>query len=208
MKAFFIAAISLLISTIISGQTVTQSEHETAEQFVSRSMPENAQLTHKVLSVKWNNSFVIMAFFEQSYKLSQQDDPSQEEQFRIIATMFLQTALNQYRIIHIDSIDGEGSKPVIESAFFANTDKDPATELVLIVSWQQRHRDVNGTLYGTYVYDNLFKDAESRLTHLKKISEKLSGGCECEWSDGTHKKARFKTAADIRTELKHMGLKQ
>ena len=58
-----------------------------------------------------------MAFFEQSYKLSQQDDPSQEEQFRIIATMFWQTALNQYRIIHIDSIDGEGSKPVIESAF-------------------------------------------------------------------------------------------
>lgn len=208
MKYFVFASILLLITTLGYGQIATQNDNETIEQFATRMMPENSQLTHKTLNVKWNNTSVIMAFYEQSYRLSAEEDPAQEEQFRIIATIFIQTAINQYRKILIDTIDAEGSKPVIESAFFANADKDPAKELILIVSWKQQHRDVSGTLYATYIYDNLLNGTDTRLSPLKKLGEKLSGGCECEWSDGTHKKARFKTASDIRTELKHLGFKQ
>lgn len=208
MKHFVFASILQLITILGSGQIVTQNDNETIEQLATRMMPENSQLTHKTLNVKWNNTPVIMAFYEQSYKLSEEDDPAQEDQFRIIATIFIQTAINQYREILIDTIDAEGSMPVIESAFFANADKDPSKELIMIVSWQQQHRDVSGTLYATYIYDDLLKGMDAHLSPLKKQGEKLSGGCECEWSDGTHKKARFKTASDIRTELKHLGFKQ
>ncbi len=208
MKHFVFAPVLLLLTTFCSGQVVKQNDNETAEQFVTRMMPVNSILTHKVLTTKWNNTPVILAFYEQAYKLSEQDDPDQQNYFRIIATIFLQTESKHYRKMLIDTLDTEGSKPVIESVFFANADKDINKELIIIASWEQQHRDVNGTLYSTFVYDDLLTDAQMKLAFIKSISEKLSGGCECEWSDGTSKKAKFKNASDIKTELKRLGYRQ
>ncbi len=160
MKHFVFAPVLLLVTTLCSGQVVKQNDNETAEQFVTRMMPVNSILTHKVLSTKWNNTPVILAFYEQAYKLSE------------------------------------------------HADKDINKELIIIASWEQQHRDVNGTLYSTFVYDDLLTDAQMKLAFIKNISEKLSGGCECEWSDGTSKRAKFKNASDIKTELKRLGYRQ
>jgi len=208
VKHFVFVPILLLVATLCFGQVVSQKDNETAEQFVSRMMPANSVLTHKVLTTKWNNTPVILAFYEQGYKLSEQDNPSQQGYFRVIATIFIQTESKSYRKILIDTLDNEGSKPVIESVFFANADKDDNKELIILASWEQRHHDVNGTLYSTFVYDDLLTDPQMKLILNKNISEKLSGGCECEWSDGTSKKAKFKNASDIKTELQRLGYTQ
>lgn len=207
MKYFLLLSFLLLAAVSSYCQFEIQNENETAEQFATRMMPENSILVHKVLSVRWNSIPAIIAFYEQAYKLSKEDDPDQEEYARVIAEIFLNTESNHYKKIIIDTFDTEGSKPVIESAFFANADKDSKKELIIIVSWQQQHRDVSGILYATYIYDDAIKDSQMKLTFMERISEKLSGGCECEWSNGASKKAKYKNATEIKTALRHPGYK-
>jgi hypothetical protein len=45
------------------------------------------------------------------------------------------------------------------------------------------------------------------LKFLEEISKKLDGGCECNWRDGTNKKSKFKTASEVKKELKRLGFK-
>lgn len=204
---YFLLFVFMLFGISSYCQFEIQNENETAEQFAARMMPENSILVHKVLSVRWNDTPAIIAFYEQAYKLSPEDDPDQQQYARVIAEIFLNTESNHYRKVIIDTFDTEGSKPVIESAFFANADKDRKKELIIIASWEQQHRDVSGILYATYIYDDVIKDSQMKLTFMERISKKLSGGCKCEWSDGTRKKVKYKNATEIKTELKHLGYK-
>lgn len=196
----------LLLVTFCYGQSLKTND-ETTEHFAERLKPGNSKLTHKVLAIKWNATPVILAFYEQAYKFSLQEDPGQQEYSRIIATAFIQTDSNNYNRWLIDTIDSDGGDPVIESVFPANADQDKAKELIIIASWQQQHYDVSGTLYGTFVYDNLLTNAGQQLNFIKGLSEKLSGGCECDYRDGKSSRAKFKKAGEVRNALKNMGYK-
>ncbi len=59
--------------------------------------------------------------------------------------------------------------------FFANADTDSTRELIIIASWQQQHYDVNGKLYGTYVFDYNLSDTKLQWKLLASISSKLEG---------------------------------
>jgi len=84
--------------------------------------------------------------------------------------------------------------------------KDETKELIVICSWLQRHADDYGTLYGTFVFRApLPNTTPTKLTFLAGVSKQLDGGCDCEWSDGAKKKAKYKTAAEIKTALKKLG---
>jgi len=207
MRAYIIATTLLLSTTFSFAQVVNRLDDETAEQFAKRFTPENSVLTHTVIQTNWDLKPVIIAFYDQSYKLPVQNDPDQQEYRRIIATIFIKNKNQHYNKIIIDTIDSEGGDPKIESVFFANADKDLKKELIIISSWEQRHRDVNGTLYETSIYDNILNYDQGKLLLLKNLSRRLSGGCECDWNDGTHKTSKFKTAADIKEELKRLGYK-
>jgi len=207
MRPYIIATTLLLFSTFSFAQVVNRLSDETAEQFVKRFTPENSVLTHKVIKTTWDLKPAVIAFYDQTYKLPIKNDPDQQEFHRIIAAIFIKNNNQQYSKIIVDTIDSEGGDPKIESVFFANADKDLKKELVIISSWKQRHLDVNGTLYGTFIYDNISRNDQTKLSLLKNLSSRLSGGCECDWSDGTHKTAKFKTAADIKEELKRLGYK-
>jgi hypothetical protein len=90
--------------------------------------------------------------------------------------------------------------------FFANADKDETKELIVICSWLQRHADFSGTLYGTFVFRApLPNTTPTKLTFLEGVSKQLDGGCDCERSDGTKEKVKYKTAAEIKTALKKLG---
>ena len=206
MKHFLITITLLLFSTFSQGQYV-KSLNETAEQFATRVKPDHATLTHKVLAVQWNSTPVILAFYQQHFKFSPVDDPDQANYTRIIATAFVQTDSNHFNKLLIDTIDSDGGDPNIECVFFANADKDAAREIIIIASWQQQHYDVEGTLYSTYVYDNLQTTPLAKLILKKNISTRLSGGCDCEWRDGRKRKAPYQKAADVRIALKKMGYK-
>jgi hypothetical protein len=201
MRHYIYIATLLLWTTFSFGQTVQRQDGETAEQFATRFKPDSSVLTFKVVETKWNTYPIILAFYDQTYKLS--DD--QQPYHRIVATIYFQLSDYRYRKEPICTIDAEGGDPTIETAFFANANTGLATELIIVASWGQRHYDVNGTLYGTFVYEHSSANGRFNAKFLKDISEKLDGGCECSWSDGTSKKAKFKTEADIKAELKRRG---
>jgi hypothetical protein len=205
---YFLYCVLFFITTNFSfGQSVDRNYNESAAQFVSRFKPENSKLSTHVLETKWNAREVIIAFYEQPFKLSLQEDPGQQNYVRIIGEIFFKTSNNHYNKYMIDTIESEGGDPKIESVFFANAYKGKNKELIILVSWPQVHADVKGTLYGTYVYDEMGKDSENKLRYLKSISEKLSGGCDCVYSDGQIKKAKFKNASDIKSALRIRGFK-
>jgi hypothetical protein len=207
MKHYFIIAILLISANFSFGQIVQRFDKETAEQFSGRFKPGNSQITHKVIESTWNSNPVIIAFYEQPYKLSKQEDPDQQEYLRIVPTIFIKTESNKYKKIIIDTIESEGGDPFIESIFFANTDKDSFKELIIIASWQQRHYQISGKLYGTFVYDNFNPNIKRKLVFLKDISQKLDGGFEGD-REGEPVKAKYKTAGEIKGELIKLGYLQ
>jgi len=112
-----------------------------------------------------------------------------------------------YEKILINNFEEEGDTPHIEAVFFANADKDKAKELIVICSYLQRHYDVNGTLYSTFIFDDRRPGINPiRLSFLEDVSELVSGGCDCEWRDGRRKSSKYKTAASVKLGLKKLGL--
>ena len=207
MRRFIFVVTLLLLKTFSFGQGLQRQSNETAEQYAIRSKPGGSVVTHKIIETKWNSVPVIIAFYDQTYKLPKQNDPDQQEYQRIVTQIFIGVDSLRYNPALIDTIYGEGGAPNIETVFFANADKDKEKELVLIVSWRQQHHDVSGTLYGTFIFDNLTSIHQKRLNYLKDISKQLDGGCDCDWSDGTSKKAKFKTAKEIQKRLLQLGYK-
>ncbi|WP_300570418.1 hypothetical protein [Flavobacterium sp.] len=209
MRHFISITILLFWTNLSFGQIelVSRKDNETVEQFAERQKPENSTLTHTVLKTKWNKVPVIISLYDFPYKLPVQDDPDQQTYHRIGGFVFSQLDKNTYSKITFGSIDTEGGDPTIETVFFANADNDKAKELIIIAFWKQRHYDVNGTLYGTYVFDNETIEKTLDLKFLEEISKKLVGGCECTWGDGTNKKAKLKTALEVKQELIRLGIR-
>ena len=198
----------LFWTTFAFGQLVQRQDSETAKQFAERLKPNSSTLTYKVLETKWNKLPVIISLYDQTYKLPIQNDPDQQTYHKIVGAVFIQLDKNNYSKTTFGTIDTEGGDPTIETVFFANADTDKTKELIIVASWEQRHYDVSGTLYGTYVFDYELTSATLEWKFLEKISRKLDGGCECSWRDGTSKKAKFKTASEVKHELTRLGYKQ
>ena len=209
MKHYINITILFFWSIFSFGQIelVARKDGETAEQFAERFKPENAALTHKVIETKWNGNSTIISLYDITYTLSEQNDLDQLSYHKIIGYVFSEVDKNTYSKVTFGTIDSEGGDPSIETVFFANTDQDKAKELIIIASWEQRHYEVNGTLYGTFIFDNETIEKTLNLKFLKEISKKLDGGCECNWSDGTKKRAKFKTALEVKRELVRLGYK-
>ena len=206
-KSNYFKALFLLLfcASFSYGQVVDRLENETALHFAERNKPGGATLTHKVLETKWNEVPVIISFYDQIYTLPKEKDPDQQSYHKIVGAVFLLKSKNTYHKTTLGPIDTEGGDPFIESVFFANADSDKAKELLVIASWPQVHYEVSGTLYGTFVFNYEFIRDTTEWNFLQGISEKLSGGCECQWSDGSSKKAKFKTATEVKKELKRLG---
>jgi hypothetical protein len=207
MKNFISIAFLVFFTSVSFAQTEQRKQDESVEQFADRLKPEGSTITHKVLETKWNNLPVIISLYDQPYKLPVKNDPDQQIYHKVVGSVFIQLNSNKYKKTTFGTIDSESGDPFIESVFFANADTDKTKELIIIASWQQQHFDVKGTLFGTFVFDyDLTKDTLN-WEMLNEISGKLEGGCECVWSDGTSKKAKFKTALEIKKELNRLGFK-
>jgi len=176
-------------------EEVKRLENETPENFAKRNGLPQSEFAHTVIeTVAWGKQKTILAFYK--------DEPNEQ----VIGYVFLPKSLNTYEKILIKNFEPEGDTPKIEAVFFANADKDKAQELVVICSWQQRHYDVSGTLYGTFVFDDVRPGANpAKLSFLEKISNKVSGGCDCSYRDGTKGTKKFRTARQVRAGLKRLG---
>lgn len=207
MKFIFSLALLFIVVSTTFSQQVQRYDYETAAQFAERLKPKNAILTHQVIEAKWNEKPVVIAFYKHTYQLPKEKDPDQQVCQKITGSVYIETDSNSYRKTGFGAIETEGGEPNIETVFFANADKDNTKELILIASWVQQHNDVSGMLYGIYVFDYDLSNTKSDWTFLKKISNQLDGGCECSWSDGTSKKAKYKKASEVKAALIKLGFK-
>jgi len=183
-------------------EEVRRLEHETLEDFAKRNGPPQAELTHKVIETEvWGMQKAIMAFYIVKIELKESTPVTQVDGY-----LFMPKSTDTYEKILIKNFEEEGDTPKIEAVFFANADKDKAKELIVICSWPQRHYDVNGVLYGTFIFDNLRPGANpTTLVFLEGVSERVSGDCDCEWRDGRKKTSKYKTAASVKAGLKRLG---
>lgn len=150
----------------------------------------------------WGHKKTVIAFYESEFKISDQTYQ------RVLGYIFLPQDSNTYQKILIESFEPEGGAPKIEAVFFANADRDKAKELIVICSWPQSHYDFSGTLYGTFVFDDLRTGANpTKLSFLESVSRRVSGDCECEWRNGKKRISRYKTPASVRAGLKKLGFK-
>src|ERR1051325_928757 len=196
--ALFLIAF-LLGTHALSAQEVKRLESEPLESFARRNGPPQSELTHSVIETEaWGHKQSVLAFYETESKTYGQTEHN------IIGYIFLPQDANTYQKILIGTFEPEGGDPQIESVFFANADRDKAKELIVFCSWPHRHYDFSGTLYGTFVFDDL-KSGSTELKLLESVSRKVSGDCECEWRNGRKKTSRFKTAASVRAGLKKLG---
>lgn len=183
-------------------EEVRRLENETLEDFARRTGPPQAELTHTVIETEaWGKQKTVMAFYIVEIKLKDATPTTQVEGY-----LFMPKSTDTYEKILIKNFEEESDTPKIEAVFFANADKDKAKELVVICSWLQRHYDVSGTLYSTFVFDDLRPGtAPIKLRFLEGVSERVSGGCECEWRGGKRKTSKYKTAASVKAGLKKLG---
>src|SRR6476620_3921700 len=158
--------LALFWASFAFSQLAKKEENETIEQFATRQKPANSEISHKIIETKWNGRPIVVAFYDQLYKLPKDKDPDQQNYHRIIGKFYERIAGNEFRAINIDEFDSEGGNPVIESLFFANADNDEAKEMIVVVSWEQRHYDVEGVLYGTFIYDNIVNEIPQRLDFM------------------------------------------
>jgi hypothetical protein len=199
---FALFLIAFLLGTTTSfAQEVKRLENETIEDFARRNGPPQSELAHSVIETDaWGHKKTVLAFYEVESKTSGQTER------KIVGYIFLSQDANTYQKILIGTFEPEGGDPKIEAVFFANADKDKAKELVVICSWPQRHYDFSGTLYGTFIFDDIRTGASpTELKFLENVSERVSGDCECEWRNGKKRTSRYKTAASVRAGLKKLG---
>jgi hypothetical protein len=183
-------------------QEVRRFENETLEDFAKRHGPPQAELTHNVIETEaWGKQKTVIAFYIVQIKLKDGTPATQVDGY-----LFIPKSTDTYEKILIKNFEEEGDTPKVEAVFFANADKDKAKELIVICSWLQRHYDVNGTIYRTFVFDDLRPGANPiRLSSLEDVSQRVSGDCECEWRDGRKKRSKYKTAGSVKAGLKKLG---
>lgn len=197
----------LFIPLLASAQTLQRLPEETATEFAHRNMPEGAGLTGTIKETEevWNGSPAILAFYDRVYAQTYSDG-TREIYHSILPTLYIGEGQNRYTEYQLYDIGPEGGDPVVEDSFFANADDDPETEIVVIISWNQKHYDVNGVLYATYIFDDREGVAGS-YPYLQALSGHFMG-CDCAYREGTVKEAEFKTKAQVKAELERLGYQQ
>lgn len=183
------------------GEEVKRLENETVENFARRNGPPQSQLAHAVIETEaWGHQQTVIAF----YAIEVKDKYGTHGQ--VDGYLFLPLSPGTYQKILIENFEPEGGDPRIEAAFFANADRDAAKELIVICSWPQQHYDVSGTLYGTFVFDDLRPGTNpTKLSFLEAVSQKVSGSCDCTDRNGKKRTSKYKTAISVKTGLKKLG---
>lgn len=183
------------------GQDIKRGDTETIDAFAARNAPLQSELVHTVIqTTAWDTPNSVIAFYKRDVK-----EGSTPETI-VDGYLFLPRSAGNYEKILIHHFEEEGDTARIEAVFFANADRDPAKELVVLCSWKQNHAIVKGTLYGTFVFDDVRAGSHpAELTLLQGISDKVSGGCDCWFESGQKADKRFRTAAQVRAGLKRLG---
>lgn len=198
VKNWFLCFIVLCAS--VQAAPVERGHGEQASALLARIGPAKSSLAHPPIETKvWDVADPAVLGF---YVTAKEIDG--EINHEIDGIVLSPLGGGKYEKITIDHYGVEGGDPKIETVFFSAVGTNPAKRLFIIVSWPVQHAGVSGTLYSTYVYEPPEKNGAKKLVYLEKLSDKLSGGCDCVRTDEPSTKAVFKNAAAIRAALAKM----
>ena len=180
-------------------EEIKRRPNESAAAFAARNAPLNSKLTKVIEAVASGSKNMVVAI----YRVQSETAP------QITGYMFLPTTSpSTYKKVLIDFREFEGLNPDMDVAavFFANADKDRAEELVILGSFGVHSAETMGTYHQTFIFDDIRPGTDPpKLTYLKAISEKVSGGCDCMDEKGGWPAKRYQTAAKVRAGLKRLG---
>jgi hypothetical protein len=175
---------------------------EGAQAFAQRVL-KSALEPEDVIETVWNGQSVIFA--SRVLTQSPPENPKQQEEDRVLI-MLRSLPDGSYQKLDITTGEEEGGTAQIQAIGFANADKDPARELIVLLTWNVQHADVSGTLYAVRIFDDIQSPSQTKLTYLKQVSAHFdTNTCDCDRGDGKPEHFRFKTIGAIKAELKRMG---
>jgi hypothetical protein len=196
---FLHSIVALLFITVSFGQSIIREDNETIESFVNRLKPLSVVLAHPIIETNtWDSSskaiIALYGYGDTSEVISGFN--------KIVGHLYFPIGMNKYRDYNFGPIEEDGGYPEVLSVFFANADKDPQKELIVLCKYEQRHYDYSGTFYESFIFDN--PDQQSSLPLFEKLSERFYG-CECGWRTGKVEIAKFKTAKAVKAGFKQLG---
>ncbi|OXA93099.1 hypothetical protein [Flavobacterium hercynium] len=183
-------------------ETAKQIAKEVAERF----KPKDAEIVHEVIQTKvWGKKDVIIVFYASRYIDDQSTTIPFERQY-VEGYFLIPDGAKNYKKVLIYKFEDDNVETIIQSVFFANADKDSERELIILTTCSHRLELLyDGTEYYNYVFDNFdMNKIPKEMTYLSDISASIYGGFEGQREDGPSK-ADFKTAADVKAELKKLG---
>ncbi|MDT0678795.1 hypothetical protein [Autumnicola musiva] len=203
MKNIVSIFIIILFPLLISGQAIKKHSNDSIEEFALRNKPEKAEKISFIKVAKWNSKEGIFVFYKENFK-DENLTSDNKTYTRLIGNLFIRTPKNnKYKRILIDTIHQEGGDPKIEDLFFANADNDQYDELIIITSWNQRHYQISGKIYGTFIYDEWKNLNIDYLIFQEEISKIVDGGFDGN-REGEIVKAKYKNRDEIISKLKEM----
>lgn len=186
------------ISTAVVAQT---NKIEIEKKFV----PENNQLAHDIIETNvWNFPKSILLFYAE--KIVHEYKGENYTHNAVYGYLLVKKGTDYTKIL-IDRYEDDNVDTEILSVFFANVDKDKQKELVILTANRHRLQYLyEGTEYGVYFYDNFSPDTIPKQLQpiWKKNLERFQGNFEG-FKGEENWKSKFKTADDIKKELKRMG---
>ncbi len=206
MKLFLFQLFLLVTSLSATSQIFTKGNDESKIDFIKKNAPVGLsfceELGNQMIETReWSVEPSIIGFYTLTHKL-----PNGEIDYKdVLGYLYVPIGSKKYKRVFIDTFENEGGYAQIISIFHANADSDTSRELGVIIRWQEKHYEISGIFYETRLYDNLQQGAiASKLTYLKKISEKVSGGFDG-YQKGKTLLSKFKTAKEVKARLKKLG---
>lgn len=190
--ATIVAALSVA-AVAHAGPVVLQRQASEGDQaFAHRVLALPATAEANVISAVWNGEETLFVDY-----LTDGDYPE-----RPLLALRRQPS-GGYARLNVTTGEQEGGDPTVAAIGFANADRDPAKELIVILTWRVQHYDVEGEMYEVRIFDDAKEDqvALKRLT----VSPRFDFGCDCSRRDGPDEQAAFKTIALVKRELTRLG---
>lgn len=187
-----------------SSQTSTKLTID-PQKIANQFKQEDAVIVHSVIQTSlWGKENCIIVFYESRFV--NDDEYKHESQF-VDACLLIPNTRNEYQKVVISRFEDDNVDSEIQSVFFANADSDPEKELIILSTCSHRLQYLyDGTEYSTSVFDNFdSSNPPKKMIYLSKISALLDGGFEGFLEENPNSKARFKTASEIKRELKRLG---
>lgn len=209
MKYLVIISLFLFYPSI-NAQEFKRLSSENAEDFVKRNIPKSEtgyiEFLGSVLETKlWDNKTeTIFCFYVGAYI-----NNNKINHYYLLGALYIKTGPNIYKRVLIDDKDlvYENEPIKVESIFFTNSDKkDTDKELAILYSHKaDADSQVTGTYYFTHFYDNINLNNPPKklveITTFKEIFSELEG----RFDDSDFKKAKFKTASEVKKALECLG---